>query len=60
MRVAVFTQNTFQLISLMMKFNKIRAQNNKDLIEPILYVSDIKFLKLGYSRSHILSQLHTK
>ena len=44
----------------MMKFNKIRARNNNDLIQPILYVSGIKLLKLGHFRSHLPSQLHTK
>ena len=60
MRLAVVTQNTLQLISLMMKFDKIRAWNNNDLIELILYISGVKLLKLGHFWSHLLSQLHPK
>ena len=60
MQVDVFTQNTFQPISLMMEIVKIRARNNNDLIEPVLHVSGVKLLNEGYFRSHLFSQLHTK
>ena len=60
MQVDVFTQNTFQLISLMMEIVKIRARNNNDLIEPVLHVSGVKLLNVGHFRSHLFSQLHTK
>ena len=42
MQVDVFTQNTFQPISLMMEIVKIRARNNNDLIEPVLHVSGVE------------------
>ena len=60
MQVDVFTQNTFQPISLMMEIVKIRARNNNDLIEPVLHVSGVKLLNVGYFQSHLFSQLHTK
>ena len=43
-------QNTFEFLNLIMKFDKIRAQqedqNTNELIKPIYYVSGTKLLKL--------------
>ena len=44
----------------MMKFgkirNKLKQQNNNDLIEPILYGSSIKLLELVYTALKVLFQ----